>query len=125
MANIGDGSEEKAPKPSESQQRRKDVVPTGLGGGSYLEWNLAPFLLPTTPTSDISLPVVNRRARSALTLGKQARHFCDGGSMLNPAETAALVAATKGAVDLFDRIGGQIKSVLTRRPKEAEGEDDR
>src|SRR2546423_740953 len=45
--------------------------------------------------------------------------------MLDPAPIAALVAATKGAVDLFDRIGGQIKTVLTRRPKEAEGEGDR
>jgi hypothetical protein len=45
--------------------------------------------------------------------------------MLDPTQIAALVTATKGAVDLFDRIAGQIKSVLTRRPKEAEGEDDR
>jgi len=45
--------------------------------------------------------------------------------MLSPVEIAALVTATKGTVDLFDKIAGQIKSVLTKRPKEAEGGDDR
>jgi len=45
--------------------------------------------------------------------------------VLTPAEIAALVAATKGAVDLFDRFSGQIKSVLEKRPKEKEGGDDR
>ena len=36
--------------------------------------------------------------------------------MLSPAEIAAVVAATKGAVDLFDKFAGQIKSVLLKRP---------
>ena len=45
--------------------------------------------------------------------------------MLSPTEIAAVVAATKGAVDIFDRIAGQIRSVLARRPKEAEGDDER
>ena len=45
--------------------------------------------------------------------------------MLTPAEIAAVIAATKGAIDIFDKVAGQIKSVLTRRPKEAEGDGDR
>lgn len=45
--------------------------------------------------------------------------------MLTPAEIAALITATKGAVDLFDKIAGQVKSVLLKRPKEDEGEEDR
>ncbi|MBT9502321.1 MAG: hypothetical protein IV092_13805 [Burkholderiaceae bacterium] len=45
--------------------------------------------------------------------------------MLTPVEIAAVVAATKGAVDLFDKVAGQIKSVLAKRPKEAEGDDER
>lgn len=39
--------------------------------------------------------------------------------MLSPVEIAAIVAATKGAVDLFDRIGGQIKSALNKAPKKS------
>jgi hypothetical protein len=45
--------------------------------------------------------------------------------MLTPVEIAALVAATKGAVDIFDKIAGQVRSVLQKRPKEAMGDDDR
>jgi hypothetical protein len=45
--------------------------------------------------------------------------------MLSLTEITAVVAATKGAVEIFDKVAGQIKSVLTNRPKEAEGEDDR
>ncbi|HEY5055768.1 MAG TPA: hypothetical protein VII58_06385 [Acidobacteriaceae bacterium] len=45
--------------------------------------------------------------------------------MLNPADIAALVTATKGALDIFDKIAGQIKSVLTKRPRESEGAEDR
>lgn len=45
--------------------------------------------------------------------------------MLTPVEIGALVTATKGAIDLFDKIAGQIKSVLLKRPKETEGEEDR
>src|SRR5690349_9308616 len=45
--------------------------------------------------------------------------------MLTLPEIAAVVAATKGAVDLFDKIGGQIKSVLLKRSKEAEGDEER
>lgn len=45
--------------------------------------------------------------------------------MLGLAEIAALVTATREAVDLFDRFSGQIKSVLLKRPKENEGADDR
>lgn len=44
--------------------------------------------------------------------------------MLGPAEIAAIVAATKGAVDIFDRIAGQVKTVLTGSPKGAEGDED-
>jgi hypothetical protein len=44
--------------------------------------------------------------------------------MLTPVEIAAVVAATKGAVEIFDKVAGQIKSVLTKRPKEAESEED-
>lgn len=45
--------------------------------------------------------------------------------MLTPVEIAAVLAATKNAVDIFDKISGQIKGVLTKRPKEPEGGDDR
>lgn len=45
--------------------------------------------------------------------------------MLSLTEITAVVAATKGAVEIFDKVAGQIKSVLTKRPNEAEGEDDR
>jgi hypothetical protein len=45
--------------------------------------------------------------------------------MLSPAEIAAIVAATKGTIDILDKIAGQIKSVLTKRPKAADGDDDR
>lgn len=45
--------------------------------------------------------------------------------MLTPMEIAALVTATKGAVDLFDKFGSQIKSVLLNHSKAAEGEDER
>jgi hypothetical protein len=45
--------------------------------------------------------------------------------MLSPVEIAAVVAATKGAIDIFDKIAGQVKSVLTKRPKEAQGDEDR
>ena len=45
--------------------------------------------------------------------------------MLSPLEIGALLAATKNAVDIFDKISGQIKGVLTKRPKEPEGGDDR
>ena len=48
-----------------------------------------------------------------------------GANMITPAEAAAVVAATKDAVDLFDRFGGQVKSFLLKGPKEAEGADDR
>lgn len=45
--------------------------------------------------------------------------------MLTPIEIGALITATKGAVDIFDKIAGQVKSVLTKRPKEAAGDDER
>ena len=45
--------------------------------------------------------------------------------MIPIAEIAAVVAATKGAVDIFDKIAGQIKTVLAKQPKEAEAADDR
>ena len=45
--------------------------------------------------------------------------------MLSLGEIAAVVAATKGAVEIFDKVAGQIKTVLAKRPKEAEGDDDR
>jgi len=45
--------------------------------------------------------------------------------MLSPMELAALVTATKGAVDILDKVAGQIKSVLLKRPKEEAGGDDR
>jgi len=45
--------------------------------------------------------------------------------MLSIPEIAAVISATKGAIEIFDRIAGQIKSVLLDRPKEAEGADDR
>jgi hypothetical protein len=45
--------------------------------------------------------------------------------MLTPVEIGALVTATKGALEVFDKIAGQIKTVLTKRPKEDEGADDR
>jgi molybdopterin-guanine dinucleotide biosynthesis protein len=46
-------------------------------------------------------------------------------AMLGPAEIAAIITATKGAVDIFDRMAGQVKAVLTGQPKEAEGDEDR
>jgi hypothetical protein len=45
--------------------------------------------------------------------------------MLTPIEFATLIAATKNAVDIFDKISGQVKSVLRKQPKEPEGGDDR
>ncbi|BDT67610.1 hypothetical protein os1_17870 [Comamonadaceae bacterium OS-1] len=45
--------------------------------------------------------------------------------MLSTLEIAAVLAATKNAVDIFDKISGQIKGVLTKGPKEPEGGDDR
>jgi hypothetical protein len=45
--------------------------------------------------------------------------------MLTPVELAALVAATKGSIDAFDKFAGQIRSVLLRRPKEEAGTEDR
>jgi hypothetical protein len=45
--------------------------------------------------------------------------------MLSLTEIATAVAATKGAIEIFDKVAGQIKTVLTNRPKEAEGEEDR
>ena len=45
--------------------------------------------------------------------------------MLDPSQILTLVQATKGAVDIFDRIGGQIKAFITKRPKEEMGGDDR
>ena len=45
--------------------------------------------------------------------------------MLTPVELAALVTATKGSIEIFDKIAGQIRSVLERRPKEEAGTEDR
>lgn len=45
--------------------------------------------------------------------------------MLTLPEITAIIAAAKGAVEIFDKVAGQIKTVLTSRPKEAEGDDDR
>ena len=45
--------------------------------------------------------------------------------MLTPIEIAAVVTATKGAIDVFDKIAGQIKTVLTGQPKDAQGDDER
>lgn len=45
--------------------------------------------------------------------------------MLTPVEIAALISATKGAIDLLDKIADQVKTVLTKRPKKAEGEEPR
>jgi len=45
--------------------------------------------------------------------------------MLTLKEITEVVAATKGAVDIFDKVAGQIKTVLTHRPKEAAGDDNR
>ena len=45
--------------------------------------------------------------------------------MLTPVEIGALLAATKSAVDIFDKISGQVKSVLFKGKKEPEGGDDR
>jgi len=49
----------------------------------------------------------------------------EGTAMLTPIEIAALITATKGAVDIFDKIAGQVRSVLTKQPKEAAGDEDR
>ncbi len=68
---------------------------------------------------------------SGKTLALTAHQFpifptaAEGGSMLTPMEIAAVVTATKGAIDVFDKIAGQIKTVLQKRPKEAEGDEDR
>jgi hypothetical protein len=45
--------------------------------------------------------------------------------MLTPVEIAAVINATKSAVDIFDKISGQIKTVLKKQPKEPEGGEDR
>lgn len=44
--------------------------------------------------------------------------------MLSPAEIAALITATKGAVDIFDKVAGQIKSVLTKQPKQTPADEE-
>ena len=43
--------------------------------------------------------------------------------MLSPVEVAAIVAATKGAVDLFDKFGGQLMSFLRKGPKDPPGDE--
>jgi len=47
--------------------------------------------------------------------------------MLTPAEIAAVIAATKGAVDIFDKLAGPIKRVILGQPKydQAEAKDQR
>lgn len=45
--------------------------------------------------------------------------------MLSISEIAALFSAMKGAVDLFDRLAGQVKSVLTKSPGEDPSKADR
>ncbi len=45
--------------------------------------------------------------------------------MLDPKQILELVSATKVSIDIFDKIGGQIKAFLTKRPKEEMGGDDR
>jgi len=45
--------------------------------------------------------------------------------MIDPATVVQVVTATKTALDIFDKISGQIKSVLLKRPKEAEGDEER
>jgi len=45
--------------------------------------------------------------------------------MIDPATVVQVVTATKTALDIFDKISGQIKTVLLKRPKEAEGDDER
>lgn len=45
--------------------------------------------------------------------------------MLTPDQILTLVTATGKAVDIFDKISGQIKSVLLKRPKEEEGDEER
>jgi hypothetical protein len=45
--------------------------------------------------------------------------------MLGPVEIAAVLAATKNTIDIFDKISGQVKSVLFKYKKEPEGGDDR
>jgi hypothetical protein len=47
--------------------------------------------------------------------------------MLDLTQVTAVISATSAAVDLFDKIAGQVKSVLTKQPKpkkqELEGEE--
>lgn len=45
--------------------------------------------------------------------------------MLTIAEIAALISATKGAVEIFDKIAGQVKSVLTKRPADPKKDEER
>ena len=47
--------------------------------------------------------------------------------MLSPVEIAAVIAATKGAVDIFDKLAGPIKRVILGQPKfeQAESKDQR
>ena len=47
--------------------------------------------------------------------------------MLSPMEIAAVIAATKGAVDIFDKLAGPIKRVILGEPKfeRAEAKDQR
>lgn len=47
--------------------------------------------------------------------------------MLSPVEIGALVAATKGAVEIFDKLAGPIKRVILGEPKfeQAEAKDQR
>ena len=47
--------------------------------------------------------------------------------MLSPVEIAAVIAATKGAVDIFDKLAGPIKRVILGQPKfeQAEAKDQR
>lgn len=47
--------------------------------------------------------------------------------MLSPTEISAVIAATKGAVDIFDKLAGPIKRVILGQPKfeQAEAKDPR
>ena len=48
-------------------------------------------------------------------------------TMLSPVEIAAVIAATKGAVDIFDKLAGPIKRVILGQPKfdQTEAKDQR
>lgn len=68
--------------------------------------------------SQVVWPAIGDMGLSTLTAGERR-------DALSLSEVTAVVSATNGAVHQFDKVGGQVKSVLLKQPKEAAGDDNR